>query len=313
MLALDVKTLHPDLAEATQFLRALTGTGDALVTFQTFDDTAEKSIYKASIVHGSLSQWDGRLAAWNRDRRGIFVTINETDLLGRKVANIKRVRALFVDCDGVTPAQWHALPSIVVLSRAGMHAYWLVSDCGLGEFRACQQRLAKHYGSDPKVNDLPRVMRLPGFWHCKQEPPFQVELVDVTGAKYRTAEVMQGIEALPVRTLPQPGTMPINSAARGRGGKIDWHALDAVAIFRDAGMLGRELEPGKWSVVCPWTNEHTVPDLHGNSGSTVLWARGANGSPTFLCSHAHCNGRFLWHALQAMGATGSVPRRVRHA
>jgi hypothetical protein len=33
-----------------------------------------------------------------------------------------------------------------------------------------QKAIAKKFDSDPKVCDLPRVMRLPGFYHCKGKP-----------------------------------------------------------------------------------------------------------------------------------------------
>ena len=48
---------------------------------------------------GSLSErWD-ELVDLNRKGAGIFVTVNETDGLGRKNSNIIRVRAVFQDDD----------------------------------------------------------------------------------------------------------------------------------------------------------------------------------------------------------------------
>ena len=37
----------------------------------------------------------------------------------------------------------------------------------LADFRSAQKALIEKFSSDPSVHDLPRVMRLPGFIHCK--------------------------------------------------------------------------------------------------------------------------------------------------
>ena len=62
-------------------------------------------------------------------------------------------------------------PDIVVESSHGRwHTYWKADDCPLEEFTLRQKQIAAKFGSDPKVVDLPRVMRLPGFLHQKGEP-----------------------------------------------------------------------------------------------------------------------------------------------
>ena len=59
---------------------------------------------------------------------------------------------------------------VVSSSPDRWHAYWLISDCPLETFGPTQQRLAAMFNGDPSVSDLPRVMRLPGFYHLKGEP-----------------------------------------------------------------------------------------------------------------------------------------------
>src|SRR5262249_12827835 len=65
----------------------------------------------------------------------------------------------------------------------------------LDAFTPTQELIAKRFGSDPKVKDLPRVMRLPGFWHRKGEP-FMVRIIEVhedapacNAADFETAEI----------------------------------------------------------------------------------------------------------------------------
>jgi hypothetical protein len=106
----------------------------------------------------------------NNAGAGIFVTINQTDLKGRTNKNIVRVRCLFVDLDHapLEPATKFLPPTAVVESSTGRwHVYWRVTDCPLDKFEALQKKLAAKFGGDPRVFDLARVMRLPGFDHLK--------------------------------------------------------------------------------------------------------------------------------------------------
>ena len=69
------------------------------------------------------------------------------------------------------PEVWPLDPHIVLESSPGrFHAYFLCSGVELGEFKRLQEEIAARFGSDPSVNDLPRVMRLPGFIHRKCVP-----------------------------------------------------------------------------------------------------------------------------------------------
>ena len=99
--------LKPNLSEAEKFLSYLSGTKDiteTIFTFQTFSDREElkNETYDpyAKVFIGTLSQHEEALNVLNRKGVGIFVTINETDNMGRKKENITRVKANFADLDG---------------------------------------------------------------------------------------------------------------------------------------------------------------------------------------------------------------------
>jgi putative DNA primase/helicase len=124
MMAL-VEALEPDLVQAAMFLELLDPDVDGF-TFQTFDDSELKRGDLARVAHGPLDQEAGRLSSWQKRGAGVFVTVNETDGMGRKAENITRVRAVFVDLDGAplqpvlacmlephlivesSPERWHA-------------------------------------------------------------------------------------------------------------------------------------------------------------------------------------------------------------
>ena len=92
--------LQPDLAEAKRFLAEL-APGTEKFTFQTFDDNQDlKRSALVSILHGTFAEHADELIRLNAAGAGIFVTINVTDLQGRKTKNIIETRAAFSDLDG---------------------------------------------------------------------------------------------------------------------------------------------------------------------------------------------------------------------
>ena len=174
-----IAQLEPNLTAARAFLTILDPTG--IFTFQTFDDDKErKDMRLARVLHGTLDQHEAALTHLQQKGAGVFMMVNRGDGIvhpGEKTCrtgkNVIAVRALFSDLDGspLGPVLAALQPDIVVESSPGRwHAYWLTNDCPLADFRLCQQRIAMKFNSDPKVVDLPRVMRLPGFVHQKAEP-----------------------------------------------------------------------------------------------------------------------------------------------
>ncbi len=127
------------------------------------------------ILHGTLDKHLSLLTELNNSGAGIFVTVNKTDLCGREAKNITKVRAVFVDLDGaplgpilLAPLEPHI---IIETSSQRYHAYWLVEGIKLEDFTRIQKALITRFQGDTAVHDLPRVMRLPGFY-TKKETPF---------------------------------------------------------------------------------------------------------------------------------------------
>jgi hypothetical protein len=115
-----------------------------------------------------------KLIRLNQQGAGVFVTINRTDGKGKSKENVTEVTALFADTDGAPLEPLLALqPHVVIQSSPGnWHVYWRVSDCALDQFTPMQEAITEKFGTDKSVKDLPRVLRLPGFYHCKGEPQF---------------------------------------------------------------------------------------------------------------------------------------------
>lgn len=130
----------------------------------------------ARIFHDPLSKIGPRLKALNQDGAGVFMMINAGDLKGRKEGNVIGIRANFVDCDKPETLPLTLLaasgldPDFIVESSQGKyHMYFRVAGCPCDKvlFAGTQVTLAKRLQGDEKVKDMPRVMRLPGFYHAK--------------------------------------------------------------------------------------------------------------------------------------------------
>jgi len=195
------------IEQAYQFLSILDANNDQNFTFQTFDDDqTRKSPKLAKILHGSLREHEGKLRELSAQGAGIFVTVNETDLKGRMAKNVSKVRSAFVDLDGapLDPVlEFRLSPSMIIESSPNRwHAYWL-SHMQTDQFTQLQKDLASAFDGDPSVNDLSRVMRLPGFPHQKVKSgerinPFTVQIYDHSTDRriYTLEELRSELEGL---------------------------------------------------------------------------------------------------------------------
>ncbi len=187
-------SLTPNLDQARQFLNLVAA--DTPITFQTFDDHKGREDRRLiKVLHGPFDDHADNLARLNRQGAGIFYMVNEGDGVVRPgantcrtAANVTRVRAHFVDLDEA-PVDLSAVlaapeaPHVIVESSVRKyHVYWLVDGCPLEQFSEVQKALIGRFGGDKVIHDLPRVMRVPGFWHQKEEP-FQVRVAYQNGVE----------------------------------------------------------------------------------------------------------------------------------
>jgi hypothetical protein len=173
MSDLTITTPAHDKDMARDFLAGLDPNAGRF-TFQFFSDGAGGH---AEIFHGTLDEVWPKVQSLNTPQRhvGVFVTINETDLKGRRTENIVRARALFVDADSKEQAAGcvetftacGVTPSMGVKSARGLHFYFFADDIPLDQFTTLQKSLIQKVRTDPAIHDLPRVMRLPGTLHLK--------------------------------------------------------------------------------------------------------------------------------------------------
>jgi hypothetical protein len=159
-------------------------------TFQVFDDHEKrKDKTLARVVHGTFGQRYTALVDYSRRGAGVFVTVNETNLLGRTKECITAVRSYFADLDGApleNIIRLNLTPHIITQTSPGRYGVvYNITDALLDEenFKRTQLALAELFESDASVCDLPRVMRLPGFPHQKNPQKRFITQID-----YRTSQ-----------------------------------------------------------------------------------------------------------------------------
>lgn len=235
------------------------------VCLRVFDDRRDSAFRGAKLEcpAGKLSNMEKELHKHNKENRGVFFTVN---FGGHEDSDITRINAQFVECDDLTFEEQLARieafplePSIIVKTRKSLHTYWLMKNADVGSFRRVQKQLIAQFHGDKTCINESRVLRLPGFYHCKQEP-VMVECVKFNPElRYTQAELSA---ALP--TVPDEPAIPVVQAKGTRRGlslvesrcdfiahcrenatalpEHDWYAMITnLAVFEDGAALVHEL------------------------------------------------------------------------
>lgn len=150
---------------------------DEMVCLRVFEDK-KQGIFKGQkldVQAGKFQSVVEVLKNHNAQNRGIFFTVNYG---GQEDSEIKRINAQYVEMDDKSFDEQMKLieafplqPSLIIRTRKSLHTYWLMDgNAEVKAFRSVQRGLIKHFGGDPSIVNESRVMRLPGFYHCKKEP-----------------------------------------------------------------------------------------------------------------------------------------------
>lgn len=130
-------------------------------------------------IRGTLQECWPSLVAYNGQGYGIFATPAAMDGVGRKLENVSYLRAHYVDLDEADATQQYEracatypAPGFAVQSSPGkFHIYWPVTPyTGNDRFEMTQRKLRQMFNGDKSIIDPTRVMRVPGFYHCKAAP-----------------------------------------------------------------------------------------------------------------------------------------------
>ena len=136
-------------------------------------------------------------------------------------------------------------PTLTVASGHGVHAYWRLIEPlpDLGVWTTIEKRLIAKLDSDPTIHDPPRILRLPGFKNCKEEPFVPCEIIEAEPTRRCAIDAITTL-------LPELPTQ--FSASRPVRRSIE---LVATNLPDDDTILGRirsSGESGQIRAVVPW-------------------------------------------------------------
>ncbi|MDP9726944.1 hypothetical protein J2W44_006100, partial [Priestia aryabhattai] len=81
---------------------------------------------------------------------------------------------------------------LITETYSGFHSYWPleVPDAETNDFKAVQKALAKRFGTDISISNLPRIMRMPEFNHVKYDDPFAVRVIQWNTKRWTKQELI---------------------------------------------------------------------------------------------------------------------------
>jgi hypothetical protein len=162
--------------------------------------------------------------------------------------NVEACLTFLADMDGEKEADWEKLanspilPTAVVETRRGWHAYWaLNAPCSVLAWERVQETMNEYFRADKAIKYAAHSLRVPSSWHCKEVfeggEPFYVQLVHASWKKvdYTDMELafppkprvesgytagdyrqIQGVRLPSTTYIPSPGSHDILVSESGR-------------------------------------------------------------------------------------------------
>lgn len=94
------------------------------------------------------------------------------------------------------------IPTSIVDSGNGIHAYWRVTDLDAMSYLKLQRRLARHFRTDPQVSKICQLMRIPGTVNTKDpENPKLCELLFEGDAAYTCEDLDRHLKPISAKDL----------------------------------------------------------------------------------------------------------------
>ena len=193
---------------------------------------------------------------------------------------IAEVHAAWADLDSEDAATTLGLfdlpPSFVVStgSEGHLHAF-LAEPAAPAEIEAINRALAERLGADPVAVDASRMMRMPGTYNFKHDPPVKATLVEANEQRFSLAEL--------------EGALELDAAAEQHGeGPADPGPDPGTPVARVLERLeGVNPSGGGWQALCP---------AHDDQHPSLSVAEGDDGRCLLKC-HAGCTTQAVIDAL----------------
>lgn len=151
--------------EAKQKLQYLNDQGKDICFIVNSGGTQNADITK---INACFGDWD-----CGKTKDGFYLPLNQVQ---QKKENFRTILDSF-------PLK----PSYLIDTRNGYHFYWIMNNCTIDQYSTLQSLIISSFNSDPSVNKLAQVMRLPGYkWRKKQESydSYDVRIIECNHIRY---------------------------------------------------------------------------------------------------------------------------------
>lgn len=194
-----------DFNLTTAYITSLTGSPDTSCFWLLIDEHNKKN--PPVVINDSLDNCHQALKFYNDSGYGVFIAINAIrSSCPRTLENVEHIWTQVVDIDDPLQmqdsynraVQSACPPHFAVQTSPGhIHLYWLVEPyTGNDFFKLQQQKLNQLYNGDTNVTDATRVMRVPGFNHCKGTPQLVTCWGIHNGQRYTTQQMQDYLSAV---------------------------------------------------------------------------------------------------------------------
>ena len=223
----DLKRITEDLdKQVMDFVSALYG-DDQNVYLRFYDDKKRDDINHPFKRHFTISELPyilPQMRSWNAQGYGVYIVVNGGGQTDPEVLASGKMHAQFMECDELSlDEQYKQIeafplePSIMIQTAKSVHTYWLIKDGNIKQFRAIQIKLKDYFHGDPKVQNESRVMRLPTFYHNKNDPV----LVKMVSFHPERVYTQHELNELLDRLLPvQEGHTDEKDKSKGKSQKV---------------------------------------------------------------------------------------------
>lgn len=204
-ITLDPVNPQPDLK---QFLRAFYRTEDSKLYIRTFSDRGKTEGHNFIKGFDELNRFSIELKKENELYRCISFVVNGGGHNDKDVISSGCCQAQFMEIDDFSfktqlemICNFPLMPSIIVRTKKSLHTYWLLIDGDISKFRSLQKRFVDLFGSDSKICNESRAMRIPGFYHSKEEPTM-VEVIHFRpDMRYTQEKLIEALDKLTINDL----------------------------------------------------------------------------------------------------------------
>jgi hypothetical protein len=160
-------------------------------------DARDREVGERHVITRRFDEVEAFVLKWDRKYRGLYYCVStlQPGSTTRSKATLAELNCLHVDIDfrsiAVTPEEVQRtlhetmyLPSIVVHSGNGLHAYWLFKESvkatleNIKRHEMLLRRLANHLGGDLACAEAARLMRLPGSHNTKNNAWDEVRVLN---------------------------------------------------------------------------------------------------------------------------------------